>query len=438
MTVAAATPSIAYTENGVTLNFAAPFRYLAADQLSVRRVVAGVESVLAYGAAWTATAGPTDAGGTVTLLATVAGATLKIRRVTPREQQVDYVTDDSFPAETHELALDRAMLVDQEQDVEITALAARALLAPAGETIGLLPAKALRLGMGLAFDAVTGDPVPVASAGSALAGALAALASALAAQAAAEAALAATLAAYDQFDDRYLGAKAGNPALDNDGAALVTGALYYNTTVSEMRVWSGAAWGAAYVPGTGLVAKTGDTMTGALVTVASAAGGAGLRLPQGAAPSAPANGDLWVTAAGGLFAWINGTARQYVTRDVTETLTGKTVASGIFTGTIWLNGPMSSVVTAVAALDIDCSLGNFFSKTIAGASVFTFSNPPASGKAFLFELVLTHTSGAVTWPAAVAWPNSTAPVLTAGKKHRFIFETNDGGVIWFGSSQVNY
>jgi hypothetical protein len=30
--------------------------------------------------------------------------------------------------------------------------------------------------------------------------------------------------------------------VDNDGNALVTGALYFNTTNNEMRVWNGAAW----------------------------------------------------------------------------------------------------------------------------------------------------------------------------------------------------
>ena len=49
-------------------------------------------------------------------------------------------------------------------------------------------------------------------------------------------------ASYDSFDDRYLGAKSSNPALDNDGNALLTGALYWNTTTPEMRVWNGSAW----------------------------------------------------------------------------------------------------------------------------------------------------------------------------------------------------
>jgi hypothetical protein len=48
--------------------------------------------------------------------------------------------------------------------------------------------------------------------------------------------------AYDSFDDRYLGVKASDPALDNDGAALLTGALYFNSTDNEMRVYTGSVW----------------------------------------------------------------------------------------------------------------------------------------------------------------------------------------------------
>ena len=79
-----------------------------------------------------------------------------------------------------------------------------------------------------------------ASAGSATASEAAALASAVAA--AANAANAA--ASYDNFDDRYLGPKATNPPLDNDGNALLSGALYFNTTVGEMRVYTGTVWNA--------------------------------------------------------------------------------------------------------------------------------------------------------------------------------------------------
>jgi hypothetical protein len=66
------------------------------------------------------------------------------------------------------------------------------------------------------------------------------------------------LAAYDSFDDRYLGAKSSNPTVDNDGNALLAGSLYYNTTVPEMRLYTGSAWVAAYVSGTGLLSAANN------------------------------------------------------------------------------------------------------------------------------------------------------------------------------------
>ena len=80
--------------------------------------------------------------------------------------------------------------------------------------------------------------------------AIAAKVAAEAAQSAAESARDSTLAAYDSFDDRYLGTKTSDPALDNDGNALVAGALYFNSTAGVMRLYTGSAWVAAYVSGT--------------------------------------------------------------------------------------------------------------------------------------------------------------------------------------------
>jgi hypothetical protein len=59
--------------------------------------------------------------------------------------------------------------------------------------------------------------------------------------AAASAAAAATT--YDNFDDRYLGAKSSAPSVDNDGNALITGALYWNSVSATMFAWTGSAWG---------------------------------------------------------------------------------------------------------------------------------------------------------------------------------------------------
>jgi hypothetical protein len=59
----------------------------------------------------------------------------------------------------------------------------------------------------------------------------------------AAASAAAAAASYDSFDDRYLGAKSTPPTLDNDGNALITGAIYWNSVTSQMFAWTGSAWG---------------------------------------------------------------------------------------------------------------------------------------------------------------------------------------------------
>lgn len=102
-----------------------------------------------------------------------------------------------------------------------------------------------------------------------------------------------------------------------------------------------------------------------------------------------------------------------------------------------LNGTYAQTVVAVAALDVNCSTGNYFTKTISANSTFTFSNVPAS-RAYSFTLELTHTSGTVTWPSSVKWNGDTAPTLTTGKTHLFMFVTDNGGTRWRGAALVDY
>ena len=79
------------------------------------------------------------------------------------------------------------------------------------------------------------------SATSATSSATSATASANSATASASSATSAA-STYDTFDDRFLGAKSSNPSTDNDGDALATGALYFNTSDNNMRVYNGSAW----------------------------------------------------------------------------------------------------------------------------------------------------------------------------------------------------
>lgn len=61
------------------------------------------------------------------------------------------------------------------------------------------------------------------------------------------------------MDKRYLGAFASNPTLDNQGAALQTGAVCYNTTLAKVLTWSGSAWVEGIASVTGVASVNGAT-----------------------------------------------------------------------------------------------------------------------------------------------------------------------------------
>jgi hypothetical protein len=75
-------------------------------------------------------------------------------------------------------------------------------------------------------------------------------------------------ASYDSFDDRYLGAKSSAPTLDNDGNALLTGAIYWSTSVNSLYVWDGIAWLPAAFSSAGNVTSF-NTRTGAITLTSS-------------------------------------------------------------------------------------------------------------------------------------------------------------------------
>ena len=106
-----------------------------------------------------------------------------------------------------------------------------------------------------ATSATSADASAIASATSASAAATSATSAAASATAAATSASSAATsataaassatqaeAAWDSFDDRYLGPKATPPTVDNDGNPLTAGVIYYNTGDGNMYVYSGTAW----------------------------------------------------------------------------------------------------------------------------------------------------------------------------------------------------
>ena len=103
-----------------------------------------------------------------------------------------------------------------------------------------------------------------------------------------------------------------------------------------------------------------------------------------------------------------------------------------------ITGSQTSNISAMGANAVDCSAGNYFTKTITGATTFTFTNVPTS-VAYTFTMEVTlNGSNAITWPGSVKWPADTAPTITDGKTQLFVFITDDGGTRWRGSSLVDY
>jgi hypothetical protein len=135
------------------------------------------------------------------------------------------------------------------------------------------------------------------------------------------------------FEALYLGEKASDPTVDNQGGALVEGALYFNTTTDTMRVYTGSAW--ANVAPTATSIDLTSQVTGVLPianggTNLSALGSAGQILAVNAAGNAleyASDGGGSVTSVAGT-GTVNGI-----------TLTGTVTSSGNLT----LGGALSNV-----------------------------------------------------------------------------------------------
>ena len=127
-----------------------------------------------------------------------------------------------------------------------------------------------------------------------------------------------------------------------------------------------------------------------------------------------------------------------------STLTGMASTDKVSTATLnvsgisTFSGTQVSAITAMGANSVNCSLGNFFSKTITGATTFTFDSVP-TGVEYSFTLEVTlNGSNAITWPTSVKWNADTAPAITDGKTQLFMFLTTNGGTRWRGSALVDY
>jgi len=139
--------------------------------------------------------------------------------------------------------------------------------------------------------------------------------------------------------------------------------------------------------------------------------------------------------ASGTAATVTGAAQAAITS--VGTLTGLTMGGELAAVDQVISRPVikdyAETKVAMAAHAVDLSLGNVQTYTLSGNQTLTFTNPPASGSAGSFTLIVTNGGSAtLTWPTSVDWAAATAPTLTASGVDVLTFLTVDGGTIWYG------
>lgn len=263
----------------------------------------------------------------------------------------------------------------------------------------------------------------------------------------------AAAASYDAFDDRYLGDKASAPSTDNDGNPLLTGAIYWDTSVSNLYVYDGAAWQqGAFAPGSSMQDLVDDTTpqlggdldlnsysvtgTGSLnitgsISLTGTVDGRDVSVDGTKLDGIEALADVTdaanVAAAGAVMTSdIGSTVQAYdadldtwatktaPTGDVvgtsdTQTLTGKTLTAPVIGGTI------VETVYAISGTTpaLDPANGSIQTWTLTGNSTPTDS--VAAGEAITL-MIDDGTAYTITWPT-MTWVNNagSAPTLaTAG------------------------
>ena len=203
---------------------------------------------------------------------------------------------------------------------------------------------------------------------------------------------------------------AGTLAIANGGTGQTTAANAINALLPTQTSQTGR-----YLTTNGTVASWADVPTGT-------PGGATTQVQFNSSGSFAGDAGLTYTVGSSTLAATN------INSSGTSTL-----------GSVDTNSRTTGNVTDVAGSTINTSVGNYFRKTATGALTWTFTNPPAAGRAHIFALTLTNGGlGTQTWPSTVRWPNGAAPVLSSAATDLLLFETDNGGTIWRGAALIGY
>lgn len=118
MTISNQNSKISYTGNGVTTDFAVPFYFINDTDIQVYSLIGETESLLTLNVDYSLTGAGNHNGGTLTMfIAPSSNVKITVLRVVPMTQEVDYLENEIFPAQTHEMALDK-LTMEVQQNAE--------------------------------------------------------------------------------------------------------------------------------------------------------------------------------------------------------------------------------------------------------------------------------------------------------------------------------
>jgi hypothetical protein len=222
-------------------------------------------------------------------------------------------------------------------------------------------------------------------------------------------------ASFDSFDDRYLGAKASAPTLDNDGDTLIVGALYFNTVDNAMKVWNGTVWLDAYASLSGALIATNNLSD--LTNTTTARSNLGLGTAATTAATDYATSAQGTKADSALQPAAIGVSVQAHDSDL-DTIAGLTPTNQyaiIGNGTSWTSAPLPATgVTSVTGTSPVVSSGGATPAISLAANYGDTQNPYDSKTANFVLASPDGSAGAPTFRAIVATDIPTLNQNTTG------------------------
>lgn len=211
---------------------------------------------------------------------------------------------------------------------------------------------------------------------------------------AAQAAQTAAEAALDNFDDVYLGAKASDPSVDNDGDPLTAGDLYFNTTVNQLKYYDGSSWSGIGVNTDETVKVSGNDTTNGYLNGKLVAG-TGISFTEN---NDGGNETLTITALGETKPTISSISPDTITNAQTSiTITGTNFAS---VPQVEFLNPSTGIWYVADTVTFNSSTSLTVQATLSVDATYKIRIENPDGNAVLSSTNILTVSDAPTWTTA--------------------------------------